>query len=174
MDMHLPVIDGLEAIRRIRRSAENPDDPIIAFSADAFLEQQELAFDSGATDYLIKPLDFAKLYPVLRMYLQHEITDDTSQHVPDPIPPGVDREIRSKLETICETPPYQSAQIVNLAEEIIESCGEYVTDYRVLAEQIRQHVYSNKTHQIPTLIMDQLQRYTKLSPVCFFCVGWAH
>ena len=72
MDMHMPLMDGMEATRQLRLSPDCAYLPIIALSADAFTEQQQTAYEAGITDYLIKPLDFDKLLPVLVKYLRQD------------------------------------------------------------------------------------------------------
>lgn len=67
MDIRMPVMDGLEACRRIRRS-ERPDAvtiPIIAMTANAFRDEQEEAERAGMTDYLTKPVKPEELYSAL-------------------------------------------------------------------------------------------------------------
>ena len=62
MDIHMPVMDGIEATRRIRQIPEFKYLPIIALSADAFIEQQNKAFKAGLSKYITKPIDFNKTY----------------------------------------------------------------------------------------------------------------
>ncbi len=78
MDLHMPVMDGLEALRLLRQKVEFQNTPIVAVSADAFSEQQKTAIQAGFNEYLIKPLDFKKLFTVLNQYLP-------SSHPPNPV-----------------------------------------------------------------------------------------
>ena len=54
MDIHMPGIDGYEAMHRIREKDKST--PIVAFSADAFKEQQEKALAAGFSSYITKPI----------------------------------------------------------------------------------------------------------------------
>ena len=54
MDIKMPVMDGLEATRKIK--SINPQVPVIAVSAHAFWSEQEKAFQAGCDDYITKPL----------------------------------------------------------------------------------------------------------------------
>ncbi|WP_068084607.1 response regulator [Polycladidibacter stylochi] len=55
MDLHMPEMDGLEAIKHIRRTGNQV--PIIAVSADILSETQESVFASGGNGFLKKPFD---------------------------------------------------------------------------------------------------------------------
>lgn len=62
MDISMPVMDGLEATRRIRSGAAlNADTPIIVLSASARVEDHEAGLSAGADAYLNKPIDFCQL-----------------------------------------------------------------------------------------------------------------
>jgi len=54
MDIKMPVMNGLDAIRKIK--SINPNLPVIAVSAHAFWSEQEKAFREGCDDYITKPL----------------------------------------------------------------------------------------------------------------------
>jgi CheY-like chemotaxis protein len=70
MDIHMPVMSGIQATKIIREELNLKDLPIIALSADAFIEQQNKAKDAGVDDYLTKPIEFKKLTRVLDKYLK--------------------------------------------------------------------------------------------------------
>ncbi|RPD40079.1 response regulator [Chitinophaga barathri] len=72
MDMHMPKLTGNEVIRFIREDPELQHIPVIAISADAFREQQKEALDAGVNEYLIKPVEFDRLYSVMDKYLSKE------------------------------------------------------------------------------------------------------
>lgn len=57
MDVQMPVMNGYEATRRIRREPALADLPVIALTAGAFLEQQELANEAGMNSFIAKPFD---------------------------------------------------------------------------------------------------------------------
>ena len=61
MDVNLPVMDGLEATRRIRARAEAPPTPIIALTAHALVGDRDKAFAAGANDYHTKPVELPRL-----------------------------------------------------------------------------------------------------------------
>jgi CheY-like chemotaxis protein len=57
MDMQMPIIDGLEATRQIRRFSGLGQTPIIAMTANAFTEDKLRCLEAGMNDFLIKPFD---------------------------------------------------------------------------------------------------------------------
>lgn len=63
MDIRMPVMDGLEATRKIRalKHEDAARIPILAMTANAFEEDKKEAYDAGMTGYLIKPLDIKDL-----------------------------------------------------------------------------------------------------------------
>ena len=66
MDLSLPVIDGWEAARRLKGSAETQAIPIIALSAHAMTGDREKALAAGCDDYDTKPVDLARLMAKIR------------------------------------------------------------------------------------------------------------
>ena len=66
MDMKMPVMDGLTATVEIRKF--NAELPIIALTAHVFENDRLTAMDAGCNEYLVKPIDRAKLMAVLKKY----------------------------------------------------------------------------------------------------------
>ncbi|MDR2587479.1 MAG: response regulator [Coriobacteriales bacterium] len=77
MDMQMPVMDGLEATRRIRAIEADGTDaggskthvPIIAMTANVFKNDIERCLEAGMDDHVGKPLDFTRVMGILRKYL---------------------------------------------------------------------------------------------------------
>jgi CheY-like chemotaxis protein len=74
MDVHMPVLDGLEATRIIRGLCASPACvwrralPIIALTANAFEEDRRRCLEAGMDDYLAKPFDRSDLEGVLQRW----------------------------------------------------------------------------------------------------------
>ena len=69
MDIKMPVMDGIQATRKIRSSKSGAQIPIIALTANAVEGDREHCLDAGMTDYLTKPIGRAALESVLKQYL---------------------------------------------------------------------------------------------------------
>lgn len=67
MDISLPILDGYEATRTIRKT--RPNVPIIGLSAHAMEGHEQKAKDAGCNDYLTKPVDDRLLFDMLKKYL---------------------------------------------------------------------------------------------------------
>ncbi len=67
MDISLPIMDGYEATRTIRKTSASL--PIIGLSAHAMQGDAEKAKAAGCTDYLLKPIDEDKLFSLLKHFL---------------------------------------------------------------------------------------------------------
>ena len=69
MDMQMPVMDGLEATRRIRQMTQRADVPIVAMTANAFAEDRERCRLAGMDDFVVKPVDPKLLYATVSRWL---------------------------------------------------------------------------------------------------------
>lgn len=69
MDIMMPEMNGLEAMRAIRQQERFQKLPIIALTAKAMSDDQENCLQAGASDYLAKPVDLDKLLSLLRVWL---------------------------------------------------------------------------------------------------------
>jgi two-component system cell cycle response regulator DivK len=69
MDINLPLIDGYEATRRIRKNDALKSTPIIGLSAHAMSGHEQLAKEAGCNAYLTKPINDDDLFNKLKEYL---------------------------------------------------------------------------------------------------------
>ena len=67
LDLMLPVLDGLEVARRVRKTSNTP---IIILTAKDGIQDKVEGLDSGADDYLIKPFSIEELLARVRAHLR--------------------------------------------------------------------------------------------------------
>ena len=70
MDIMMPVMDGYETIKRIRKNSFFTKLPIIAMTAKAMKEDKEKCMKVGASDYLSKPVNMEQLVALMKIWLQ--------------------------------------------------------------------------------------------------------
>ena len=71
MDIQMPVMNGYDAAKKIRRMDDLPkaEIPIIAMTANAFSEDKQAALDAGMNDHVAKPINRNVLVPTIQKYL---------------------------------------------------------------------------------------------------------
>ena len=62
MDISLPIMDGLEATRRLKVNKGTQLIPVIALTAHALVTDRQKAFEAGCDDYDTKPVEFGRLH----------------------------------------------------------------------------------------------------------------
>ena len=72
MDIQMPIMDGYEATRQIRKlkNPETANIPIIAMTANAFEEDRQKALEAGMNEHVAKPIDLARLLEVVKKVLK--------------------------------------------------------------------------------------------------------
>ena len=71
MDIQMPVMNGYDAAKKIRRmdDPQKAGIPIIAMTANAFTEDRQVALDAGMNDHIAKPINMNVLVPTIQKYL---------------------------------------------------------------------------------------------------------
>jgi len=69
MDKNMPVMDGLEATRILKKDESTKAIPIIAISASAMKGDREVILEAGCDEYMSKPVDIYKVLEMVAQYL---------------------------------------------------------------------------------------------------------
>ena len=69
MDLHMPVMDGFETTRALRKLPAYAKTPILALTANAFGETRAACLDAGMNDHVAKPVSPRRLYEILLRWL---------------------------------------------------------------------------------------------------------
>jgi len=67
-DLMMPVMDGVELIRRLRADPDLAGIPVVAITADATEQTEQQAREAGAVDFITKPIDLPALLDRLRPF----------------------------------------------------------------------------------------------------------
>lgn len=76
MDLSLPVMDGWEATRLLKQSADTKSIPVIALTAHAMAGDEERAFRSGCDDFDTKPVEWGRLLGKIQAALSKSRTNE--------------------------------------------------------------------------------------------------
>jgi two-component system, sensor histidine kinase and response regulator len=79
MDVHMPVMDGLEATRQLRGSSVNT--PIVALTASAMKEDRDRCLEAGMNDYVAKPLKYRTIQEIVARFSNMEVATETPEHL---------------------------------------------------------------------------------------------
>ena len=111
MDVQMPVIDGLEATRRIRATDRWQRIPIVAMTAHAMSGDQERCLAAGMDAYLSKPVNSTDLFRILESYLGAERTARRAGAPPTADPSPIDPRLHDQVR---EGDPGIVVDVVNL------------------------------------------------------------
>jgi CheY-like chemotaxis protein len=78
MDCQMPVMDGFEATRQVRKREEGRRTPIVALTAGALQSDEEMCIQAGMDAFVTKPVDLRKLTEVLARW--HQTADSQQSH----------------------------------------------------------------------------------------------
>jgi PAS domain S-box-containing protein len=143
MDMHMPVMNGIEAITKIRKTNKDliKKVPIVACSADVFPEARKSAIKAGIDFYLTKPLSEEAIKEVLFWLISDEEFDPQANLEVKPITSETkEKESRSvDMNLLKETFDNDEEFIASLLEVFIQTTPE---DYKSMRHCMDREYYS--------------------------------
>ena len=107
MDIQMPVMDGMQATKRLRQDPRFKTLPIIAMTAHAIKGDRERFLACGMDDYIAKPIDPNQLSTCLSQWIFLQKRERTTPHQTVPLPkqlPGID--IRIGLNNVAGNQPF--------------------------------------------------------------------
>ncbi|MFQ5462658.1 MAG: response regulator [Phycisphaerae bacterium] len=107
MDVQMPVMDGLEATRRIRADGRWADLPIIAMTAHAMVGDRERCLEAGMNDYLAKPVRVEVMQEMIEKWLGTPSTVEASFATSGTATRG------TQEAAVAENPPMDVAQAIH-------------------------------------------------------------
>ncbi|MGB5277038.1 MAG: CHASE domain-containing protein [Gammaproteobacteria bacterium] len=137
MDMQMPLLDGLEAIKLLRNNGYNK--PIISLTANAMLSNREKCLEAGANDYLIKPIDLIKFYETLNKYL----TD--AKEIPERAPDITDDVHEKSLDF------YSSPSYLDIVERFKQKLPQMVAELSEAVNTQNWDMVQSKSHDLKGL-----------------------
>jgi CheY-like chemotaxis protein len=141
MDRRMPIMDGIEATRRIRQLPGGNKVKIIAVTASVFDEQRKKLLEAGMDDFVSKPYLFEELYDCMANHLglNYLYADETAAASEQALPLTVEllasttakqlQQLRLALESL------EIARIHDVLEKITSENGELGRALQPLVEQ---------------------------------------
>lgn len=127
LDLGLPDIDGIEIVRRLRRSVQTP---IIILSVRDSQSDKLAALDAGADDYLTKPCEPARLLERIRAALLRE----TLEHLPVLTVGDLSVDLNHRSVQMGGKPVQLTAAEYELLRVLVTNAGRLLTQQRLIEE----------------------------------------
>ena len=93
LDVHMPNMNGLEAVTHIKQLEAYTHVPVIAMSASVLPEDRQRAVEAGFDGFLDKPFTAQELTNVLRQYLLHDVMTDATNNAPTHVTQDTDQSV---------------------------------------------------------------------------------
>ena len=140
MDIQMPVMDGLEASRRI--IADHPDRPLlVAFTASTLPEDRQRCAEAGLDLFVAKPVRLAELVQALKTCA---ILRGTPKEEEGPAVPAIDYSVIEKLEQFMG----DQAEIVTLIDLFLHLCPDQVAQVKQAWEDRDLAALSRQAHTL--------------------------
>lgn len=138
MDIHMPVMDGFAATRRLRELGSFESLPVVAMSADVAVGIREQVLASGMNDYITKPIVLKELFGVLARWIRPRL--ETGGKRPE-----------RQLEAM-ELPPLPGVEIEEALQRLGGNVGLYIKLLRRFAAEL-----PDKLEELETSLARQLE-----------------
>ncbi len=139
MDLVMPLMDGFEATRQIRRSRQLQPVKVIAMSASVFEQSRQASRQAGCDDFLPKPIQLDMLLDILGTHLHLEWVYDTGSATEAPQPTDNRPWTVPPMQELAPLMPLaQKGHIMPLYEQI-ERIEQLDARYGRFADALRRH-----------------------------------
>jgi DNA-binding NarL/FixJ family response regulator len=153
MDLQMPVMDGLEATRKIRSGRQGDGVPIIAMTAAVLTQDREACLAVGMNDHIPKPLDLEQLLAALLRWIEPNVPNNHFNKATGALPAAgtddftvrYDREVvAGHLRTIRETVEKNRVVPHQIMAELGDLLGgsDVVSQMEMLRKQLDRFSYT--------------------------------
>ena len=145
MDCNMPVMDGYQCTREIRKLEHGHGTPIVAMTANNSSEERERCLDAGMDDYLSKPLRISVLENLIRDWLRIDISEEMTEKAPHS--PYIDK----FRENVNSRTTYDEAILTQLFETLGDTVYSmieaFIEDTPVYIDSLRNALSMNNAIQ---------------------------
>ncbi|NMF91272.1 PAS domain-containing hybrid sensor histidine kinase/response regulator [Aromatoleum petrolei] len=149
MDLHMPVMDGYEATRQIRRYFSDAALPVLAMTADAFSDARDRCLEASMNDHVAKPIDFRTLPDVLARWLK--LADAVDRPSPSPSEGGAHHPAVSAGPLDLLPQEELDEALARIGGDVAlyrELAALFIEQYRDASAQLQQHLEEGKLEQL--------------------------
>ncbi len=164
MDRRMPVMDGVEATKRIRQLPDGAHVKIIAVTASKFDEQKEEMLAAGMDDHVRKPYRASELYSCLTKHLGVEYLYDATPPPPEPeetltpqmldgLPEEMLRELETSLQSLESERIDAAIERIGLRDKTLQKTLGHLAenyDYPAILQVLQSHHSDNKQSSLQT------------------------
>lgn len=152
MDMHMPKMDGIEASRQILGQAATKDIPIVALSADAFEKTRKEALETGIREYITKPVNFNKLLPVLKRFLNTEDGKAGKEQEKYNLSKELKEKIIEEFDELKQIPVYKTEKLVEKLQLIEKIMSNYDAGDSMELSRLKREAYLGNLNSLDKVI----------------------
>ncbi|HXN23104.1 MAG TPA: response regulator transcription factor [Candidatus Dormibacteraeota bacterium] len=156
LDMNMPVMDGLEACREIRRDSEVP---VIMLTVRSAEKDKVRALDAGADDYVVKPFGIQELLARVRAVLRRT-SNEKNQTVLTSKDLSIDFEKRTVL--VRGRLVHLTPKEFEVLKELVTSAGKPLSHRRLL-QAVWGPDYGDETESL-RVVINQLRKKIEINP----------
>lgn len=140
MDAHMPILDGFEATKLIRKNPKYNHIPVVALSGDTAVDDIKHMMDSGMEEHLEKPLRMGPLYDILYMYTTGNEGKDKS----------------SKSSNLAKE--FDSEKGLDICggdrEFYLEILSDFTSNYSDSSDKLQEYLSNTNTFDADKLLLD--------------------
>jgi two-component system KDP operon response regulator KdpE len=156
LDMNMPVTDGLEACREIRRSSEVP---IIMLTVRSAEKDKVHALDAGADDYVVKPFGIQELLARVRAVLRRGSTEEKQGGLNSK---ELNFDFEKRTIVVRGKPVHLTPKEFEVLKELVGSEGCPIS-HRKLLQAVWGPDYGEETESL-RVVINQLRKKIELNP----------
>ncbi|WP_120497215.1 ATP-binding protein [Kiloniella sp. EL199] len=158
MDIHMPLMDGIEATSRIRAGNTQPDIPIIGLTAEAFKERHAHFIESGMNDVLSKPFTEQQLKGTILKHI--EIINQQREAIPPQSFPSLAPQPTARTEEVVLEQEFTEEVLPNMTSTPDETGLPIGSDdeYDLMKSQIGDDVIAELIGMAPDTIHTQIDK----------------
>lgn len=161
MDLTMPIMDGVEAIARIKQNPATQRIPIIILTADPRTENLVLGLETGAQEYVVKPFAMEELVARVRAMHRLAVTDRELDQLANQLTHENHRKTRQLRLLYTFADQLNKASTLDQVLDLVVACAQQATDSHRISLMLRdddgQHLVCRRAIGIPPDLVESIR-----------------